>query len=67
MKLLLRTFAVSLVLLLSVGTAFGGPNLTIPEPVFDFGYVPQHAKVSHTFWLYSTGDSTLKITKIVPG
>lgn len=59
--------AACLLALLLVSSAFGGPNLTIPESVFDFGYVPQHAKVSHIFWLYSTGDSTLRITKIVPG
>ncbi len=67
MKELLRLFAVCLLAILLVSSALGGPNLTIPESAFDFGYVPQHAKVSHIFWLYSTGDSTLRITKIIPG
>ena len=53
--------------MIPAGVAIGGPNLTIDNPDFDFGFVPQHAKISHVFWLYSTGDSTLKITKIVPG
>lgn len=57
---------ISLVLLAS-GQVFGGPNLTIPEPDFDFGFVPQQAKISHDFWLYSTGDSALVIEKVVPG
>ena len=44
-----------------------GPKLYIPEPTFNFGKVPQRATVSHTFWLKSDGDDTLKITKVVPG
>lgn len=67
MKTLSLTLAVSLLLVIMAGVALGGPNLTIPDSAYDFGYVPQHSKVSHTFWLLSTGDSTLQITKIVPG
>lgn len=67
MNKVIRTFLVSLCLMIPAGVAIGGPNLTIDNPDFDFGFVPQHAKISHIFWLYSTGDSTLKITKIVPG
>ncbi|UCE23946.1 MAG: hypothetical protein JSU74_11695 [Candidatus Zixiibacteriota bacterium] len=67
MKTLPLAMMISLLLMIMVGAAFGGPNLTIPESAFDFGYVPQHSKVSHIFWLHSTGDSTLQITKIVPG
>ncbi len=67
MKTLTLALTVGLLLMIMAGAAFGGPNLTIPESAFDFGYVPQHSKVSHTFWLHSTGDSTLEITKIVPG
>ncbi len=47
--------------------AQGAPRLTIPESVFDFGYVPQNSTISHVFWLYSTGDDTLKIINIKPG
>jgi hypothetical protein len=44
-----------------------GPKLSIPESTFDFGYAPTASTVSHTFWLYSTGDDTLRITRINPG
>ena len=43
------------------------PKLEIPETTFNFGKVPQRATVSHTFWLKSNGDDTLRITKVVPG
>lgn len=67
MRTLLITLTVIVCVALLAGTAFGGPNLAIPESSFDFGFVPQHAKISHTFWLYSTGDSLLNITQVVPG
>ena len=57
----------SVVLLLLVGAAWSAPRLTIPEADFDFGYVPQHSTISHSFWLMSTGDDELKILKVVPG
>lgn len=43
------------------------PELTIPEPLFDFGYSPQYSKISHVFWLHSTGTDTLRILKVTPG
>lgn len=43
------------------------PRLTMPETSFDFGSVPQNAKISHVFWLHSTGDDSLKIVQVVPG
>jgi len=43
------------------------PELTMPETVFDFGICPQNSSVNHRFWLYSTGDDTLKILKVIPG
>ena len=56
-------------LFLMWGTAqvSAAPRLTIPESAFNFGYVPQNSKISHVFWLYSTGDDSLKILKVVPG
>lgn len=42
-------------------------NLTISESLFDFGYAPQKSKLTHVFWLKSTGDDSLIIGKIVPG
>jgi hypothetical protein len=53
--------------LLWVASALSAPKLTMPETAFDFGYVPQNAKVSHVFWLYSTGDDTLKILSVKTG
>lgn len=55
------------VLLLAVSPVFGAPELTLPETSFDFGFVPQNAKISHVFWLYSTGDDTLKVIRVKPG
>lgn len=49
------------------GSADAAPRLSIPESVFNFGYCPQNSAISHDFWLYSTGDDTLKILKVVPG
>lgn len=43
------------------------PRLDIPDPEFDFGFVPQNAKISHVFWLHSAGTDTLKIVKVNPG
>lgn len=49
------------------GIALAGPKLTMSQMEFDFGYVPQAAKISHDFWLYSKGDDTLKILNVSPG
>ena len=43
------------------------PRLVIPETNFNFGFVPQNAKVSHVFWLHSMGEDTLQILKVIPG
>jgi len=47
--------------------SYGAPRLTMPETVFDFGFAPQNATISHKFWLISTGEDTLKILKVIPG
>lgn len=44
-----------------------GPRLAIPDSFFNFGLAPQHSKISHVYWLYSTGDETVKILEIKPG
>ena len=51
----------------SVGPEDGIPQLTIEDSPFDFGFVPQYAYVSHTFWLKSTGTWILKILQVSPG
>ena len=42
-------------------------RLTIENPVFDFGFAPQYSKISHDFWLKSTGTDTLRILKVQLG
>ncbi|MCP4704032.1 MAG: DUF1573 domain-containing protein [candidate division Zixibacteria bacterium] len=49
------------------GSVLAEPAMTIPESVYDFGYVPQHSKISHIFWLHSTGTDSLKILTVKPG
>ncbi|MDD5427512.1 MAG: hypothetical protein PHN52_13630 [candidate division Zixibacteria bacterium] len=46
---------------------FIGPQLTFGDTLFDFGYTPQNATVSHTFWLYSTGTEPVEIHRVIPG
>jgi hypothetical protein len=60
------TCALALCLLLA-GPSYGAPELAIDESEFNFGYVPQDARITHVFWLKSVGDEVLKITKVVPG
>lgn len=63
-----RYAAAGLALSLSLAAlASAESNLTIPESLFDFGYAPQKSKLTHVFWLKSTGDDSLIISKIVPG
>lgn len=63
----LKQLAALLSVLMLSATAFSAPQLTIKESIFNFGYVPQNSKVHTGFWLYSTGDDSLKILRVVPG
>ena len=69
MKNMRRTILILgiLLTLMIASSAMSAPRLTLPESVFDFGYVPQNSKISHIFWLHSTGDDSLKILRIIPG
>lgn len=67
MKRSMITTLVLLGLVLIAASAFTAPHMTLPETEFNFGYVPQHSKISHDFWIYSDGDDSLKIIKVVPG
>ena len=62
-----RNVFMLLVLFFGFTLSQAAPLLKIDEPVFDFGNAPGHAKVSHSFWLKSAGDDTLKILSVVPG
>ena len=50
-----------------IGSAQAQPELSIPDASFDFGFVPQHSKISHVFWLYSVGTDSLLIKNVRPG
>jgi len=64
----MKRIAIVAMLISLVGASLAaGPELTLKETEFDFGIAPQNAKVAHTFWLYSTGDEELLITKVIPG
>jgi hypothetical protein len=67
MTLTLRILTATAVCFLLIGSASATPRMTISESTFNFGYAPQNSKISHDFWLYSTGDDTLKILKVKPG
>ncbi len=59
---------VALLLILgAVAGAWAGPQLYMPETEFNFGKVCQKSLVSHSFWIYSIGDDTLRILKVIPG
>lgn len=58
--------ALVLVMFLAAGV-LAGPKLTVSEQDFNFGQAPQHAKVSHVFWLYNVGDDSLRIINVKPG
>jgi hypothetical protein len=48
-------------------SGMAAPRLVIDQPEFNFGYVPQNARISHVYWLKSAGDDTLRILKVTPG
>jgi hypothetical protein len=61
------TISVSLILLSLTTLTFAqqrGPKAFVPEPSFDMGYIPQRAKVGHTFWVYNIGTDSLNIKNI---
>ena len=68
MKAILYRIALSAIILAGLAAvSSAAPKMALSEPSFDFGTVPQHASVSHVFWLKSVGDETLKIVRIKPG
>lgn len=56
-----------MLILIWAAIAQAEPKMTITGDEFDFGYVPYDVRISHDFWLHSTGDDTLVIKKIIPG
>ena len=64
-----RLFVLALtgLLALSAVTVTAGPAVEIPQSTFNFGRTSQHTVVSHTFWVKSVGDDTLRINRVIPG
>lgn len=58
--------AVSLFLIFTSALS-AAPKLAFQHSYFDFGYSPQDAKLTHTFWIKSVGDEVLKINDIKTG
>ena len=63
---ILSVFISGLLILFAVSVQ-AGPAVEIPNHEFNFGKTVQHVGLTHTFWVKSVGDDTLRITKIVPG
>jgi hypothetical protein len=57
----------ALLLIIAAVSAQAGPRLTVSSQEFNFGKTVQNATISHSFWLYSTGDDTLRVTEVKPG
>ncbi|MEZ5359185.1 MAG: DUF1573 domain-containing protein [Candidatus Zixiibacteriota bacterium] len=62
-----RTALMTLVCLFLSGLGWATSAVEIPNDSFDFGFVPNNSKTSHTFWLKSVGKDTLKVLKVIPG
>ncbi len=41
-------------------------RVLVNEMSFDFGYMPNDASVSHSYWLHSRGEDSLKILRVKP-
>lgn len=64
---MLTLTAISASAQLGAPAANSAARIEVPEVSFNFGYVPQGASISHTFWLRSVGEDTLRITDVRPG
>ncbi len=66
-KSFLITAALFLFFVLLISQAMAQPKMFLPEENFNFGFAPQNSKISHTFWIKSVGDDSLKILNVKPG
>lgn len=64
MNRIILVLIISLILIASINAEV---KYELSETGFNFGKTVQNIKVSHTFWIKSTGDDTLRIGKIDPG
>jgi hypothetical protein len=44
----------------------GKASLEAYETTFDFGYTPQRATITHTYWVKNTGTDSLFILNLTP-
>ena len=76
MKCGLRITCPALVIVFGIGPAIAQQNilidptgraaLTASETIFDFGYAPQNATISHIYWVTNTGSDSLFILNLKP-
>ena len=52
---------------LSQAAFAGTPKISVKESHWEFGAIPQDAKVHHEYWIKNVGDDTLRIVSVKPG
>ncbi|KAA3636641.1 MAG: DUF1573 domain-containing protein [Calditrichaeota bacterium] len=62
-----KTIIASICIVILAQAAFAESTISFSEKEFNFGKLPQHTAVSHTFWIRATGNEPVHITKVVPG
>lgn len=67
MKRVIQIICITLVCGFITSQIQAGPKVEVPNNTFDFGYAPQDSKLTHKYWVKSTGDEELRILKVVPG
>ena len=67
MKRVIQIICIALVCLFVTSQVQAGPKAEVSNNTFDFGYAPQNSKLTHKYWVHSTGDEDLQILKVVPG
>lgn len=64
----INTLILAVIAVSALGTTLmAQADLKIPAETFDFGIMPQNAKITGGYWLHSSGTDTLKITDVKPG
>jgi len=63
----MATISALLLILILPLALMAAPKLGFQHSYFDFGYAPQEATLTHTFWIKSIGDEDLKISEVKTG
>ncbi len=66
-KISFTLVAMCMIFLISTTDSMAEAKLEIPSASFDFGFVPQHSRITHTYKLVSAGTDTLRIEEVRPG